>query len=48
MKRTLLLALLVTACAHARQTTQVKYAGPRDAIMDPAATYGPSTTLMWR
>jgi len=47
MKRALLLAVLLCACAHARKAQQ-KYAGPKDAVMDPAKTFGPSTTLMWR
>ena len=47
MKRALLLVVLLAACAHARKP-QAKYAGPRDVVLDPARTFGPSTTLMWR
>ena len=47
MKRAALLAVLLFACAHARKPV-AKYAGPKDAVMDPANTFGPSTTLMWR
>ena len=46
MKRALWLVLAL-ACAHAHKP-QAKYAGPKDTVMDPAKTYGPSTTLMWR
>jgi hypothetical protein len=47
MERALLLMVLLAACAHARKPA-AKYAGPKEAVMDPAKTFGPSTTLLWR